>query len=147
MNIFSEIVKGFIWIGKALADATKWIPRIVTITEDVGQDAEDLLPQATAVLVDVDKLALAAIKDGGSALTAAAALTAAIVTAAEAEALNISADEAVVAALKTFIAEVTAKSTWNELLTALQKLVTDWDTFGAAAEAALKKLDQDATGA
>jgi hypothetical protein len=146
MNIFSEIAKGFIWIGKAIADATKWIPRIVTITEDVGQDAEQLIPQATTVLLDVDDLALAAVKDGGAALTSAAALTAAIVAAAESNALNIAEDEAVVTAFEAFIKEVATKSTWSDVITAQQKLVADWDTFGAAAEAALKKLEADASG-
>lgn len=145
MNIFSEIAKGFTWIGKALADVTKWVPRIVTIVDDVGEDAETLMPQATQVLTDVDNLALAAIKDGGAALTSAAALTAAIVTAAQANALNIADDEAVVTAFQAFITEVSTQSTWSDLLTAQQKLVTDWDSFGAAAETALKKLDADAT--
>lgn len=146
MNIFSEVAKGFVWLGKAIADATTWVPRIVTVTEDVGQDAETLIPQATTVLLDVDNLALATVKDGGATLTAAAALTAAIVTAAEADALNIADDENVAAAFSAFITKVTTTSTWSDVLTAQQKLVTDWNSFGAAAEAALKKLDADATG-
>lgn len=146
MNLFADIAKGFTWLGHAIADATKWIPRIVTITDDVGTDAETLIPQATTVLVDVDNLALAAIKDGGAALTSAAALTGAIITAAQADAINIADDEAVVAAFQAFIKEVSTKDTWSDVLTAQQKLVTDWDSFGAAAEAALKKLDADATG-
>jgi hypothetical protein len=146
MNIFADIVKGFKWLGKALNTAVVWVPKIVKITEDVSQDAEQLMPQATQVLVDVDNLALAAIKDGGAALTSAAALTAAIVTAAQADAINIADDTAVVSAFEAFIKEVTTKSTWSDVLTAQQKLVTDWDNFGAAAEAALKKLEADATG-
>ena len=146
MNIFGDIVAGFKWIGKALADATKWVPRIVKITEDVGEDAEQLMPQATQVIIDVDTMALAAVKDGGKALTLAAALTGAVITAAENKALSIANDEAVVTAFEAFIQEITTKSNWSDVLVAQQKLVTDWDTFGAAAEAALKKLDADATG-
>lgn len=144
MNIFADIAKGFKWLGKALNTAVVWVPKIVKITEDVSADAEQLMPEATQVLVDVDELALAAIKDGGAALTAAAALTGAIVTAAQADGLNIASDENVVSAFDTFIKEVTTKSTWSDVLTAQQKLVTDWDTFGANAEASLKKLEADA---
>jgi len=86
------------------------------------------------------------VKDGGAALTSAAKLTAAIVLAAENKALSIADDEAVVTAFEAFITEVTTKGNWSDILTAQQKLVIDWDTFGAAAEAALKKLDADATG-
>jgi len=146
MTIISDIAKGFTWIGHAIADVTKWVPRVVKITEDVGQDAEHLMPQATQVLVDVDNFALAAVKDGGAALTSAAKLTAAIVLAAENKALSIADDGAVVTAFEAFITEVTTKGNWSDVLTAQQKLVTDWDTFGAAAEAALKKLDADTTG-
>jgi hypothetical protein len=146
VNIFKDIVAGFKWIGKAIADVTKWIPRVILITEDVGEDAKTLLPQATTVLLDVDALALAAVKDGGEALTKAAALTTAIIAAAEDKGINIKEDEAVVSAFDAFISDVTTKSTWNDIITAQQKLVTDWDNFGAAAEAALKKLDADATG-
>jgi hypothetical protein len=146
MNMFSEIAKGFTWIGKAIADVTKWVPRILLITEDVGKDATTLMPQATQVLMDVDALALAAVKDGGAALTSAATLTAAITNAAINKALNISADEAVVTALEAFIKEVTTKATWGDIIDVQQKLITDWDSFGANAEAALKKLDADATG-
>jgi hypothetical protein len=144
MNIFSDIVKGFKWIGKALNTAVVWVPKVVKITEDVSTDADQLMPQATQVLVDVDNLALAAVKDGGAALTKAAALTAAIVTAAQADGINIADDTNVISAFNAFIEEVTTASNWSEVLIAQQKLVTDWDAFGAASEAALKKLETDA---
>ena len=54
MNIFADIAKGFKWLGKALNTAVVWVPKIVKITEDVSADAEQLMPQATQVLVDVD---------------------------------------------------------------------------------------------
>jgi len=146
MNIFADIVKGFVWIGKALVGATKWVPRVLKITEDVGQDAEQLMPQATQVLVDVDELAVAAVKDGGACLTSATALTEAILAAVADKGLNWKEDEAVIAALEAFKSEITTKSTWSDVLAAQQKLVTDWDSFGAAAEAALKKLEADASG-
>lgn len=146
MKLFSDIIKGLEWLGKEIATGLKWIPRVITITEDVGEDAATLLPQATNVLEDVDALALAAIKDGGACLASAETLTAAIVTAAKADALNIPNDEAVVAAFTAFITEVTTKSTWSDLLTAQQKLVTDWDKFGSASMAAIRKIEADAVG-
>lgn len=146
MNVFTEIVKGFQWLGHTIAEAEQWIPRIIAITEDASADAEKLLPQATQVLVDVDNLALAAVADGGEALTAASTLTAAIITAAENNALNIADDEAVVSAFKAFIVDVTTKKTWSNVISAQQKLVTDWNSFGEAAEAALQKLEEDASG-
>jgi hypothetical protein len=116
------------------------------VTEDVGKDAQDLIPQAVQIFVDVDNLALAAVEDSGAALSAIAKLIGAVVTAAENKALNIADDEAVVTAVQGVISSVLAVSKEKDLLTAINKLVVDWDTFGAACEAALKKLDADARG-
>ena len=147
MNIFADIAKGFKWLGKALNTAVVWVPKIVKITEDVGEDAEQLMPQATQVLIDVDTIALAAVKDGGEALTLAAALTGAVDYSRRKQGSQHRDDEAVVYGVRgVHSGNHHEKSNWSDVLMAQQKLVTDWDTFGATAEAALKKLDADATG-
>lgn len=144
MKFFSDIVNGLKWVGKELAGVTSWIPKVVKIVDDVDEDAAQLLPQVVTVFEDVDGLVVAAVKDGGSCITAAEALTAAIITAATLDALNIASDMAVAAAFETFIDEVKSKGTWTDVLTALKKLTTDWDTFGANAKAAIAKLEADA---
>jgi hypothetical protein len=50
--------------------------------------------------------------------------------------VDIAADEAVVA-VKGFVTNVSTRSEWTDVLAALSKLVADYDTFGAAAKAAL----------
>jgi hypothetical protein len=144
-NFFSKIASGFVWLGKEIVKVADWLPRVVTLVDDVEEDAATILPQLTTVIEDVETISLTAVKDSGGSIAAAEALVAAIVTAAKADGLNIASDTAVVAAFQTFIADVTAKSTWTDLIAALQKLVTDYDALGASAKAAIQKLESDAT--
>jgi hypothetical protein len=143
MNIFSEVVKGLTWVGKELAIVPDWIKRVVTITNDVEKDAETLLPETVLIIEDVDALVVAAVKDSGSAITSAENLVAAITTAAKADALNISDDEAVLVAFKAFISEVTTSSNYVDVIAAEKKLVVDFDGFKGDAVAALQKLEAD----
>ena len=67
--------------------------------------------------------------------------------ATDAEAINIAGTlkdvPTVVAAFQAFIAEVTSKSTWSDVLAAQSKLITDYDTLGASAKTAVAKLEAD----
>jgi len=106
-DVFSEMAKGFVWLGKEMADAPARIKKVLTIAEDVKADAGTLLPEVLTVIDDVDAVALAAVKDGGAALSDADALVAAIVLAAKSDGVNIAEDESVVSAFQAFIAQVT----------------------------------------
>ncbi len=143
-KFFQKIASGFVWVGKELAAAGTWVPKVIRIVNDAEKDAQSLLPQAVTVFEDVDAVALSAIKDGGSALLSADNLVTAIVAASKVDGLNIAADEAVGVALKSFIQEVTSKNTWTTLMWSMKKLVSDWDEFGASAKAAIAKLEADA---
>jgi hypothetical protein len=143
MNIFSEVVKGLTWVGKELAIVPDWIKKVVTVTNDVEKDAEILLPETVLIIEDVDALVVAAVKDSGSAITSAENLVAAITTAAKADALNISDDEAVLVAFKAFISEVTTSSNYVDVIAAEKKLVVDFDGFKGDAVAALQRLEAD----
>lgn len=143
-KLFSEIAKGLTWVGKELSKVADWLPKVVTVVDDVEVDATKVLPELVIVVEDVDKLALAAVQDGGSVITKAESLTAAIVMAATQDGLNIASDSAVVAAFEAFIADVTSTSSWSDLLSALKQLVTDYDKLGATAKAEIEKLESDA---
>jgi len=140
-NIFSEIVKGFTWLGKEIVDAPAQIKRVLTIADDVKADAGTLLPEVVTVIDDVDAVAVAAVKDGGAALSDADKLGVAILTAAQKDGIDIASDAAVVTALEAFIQQVTTSSNWSDLIAANKKLVTDYDTLGASAKAALEQLE------
>jgi hypothetical protein len=145
-NPFVEIAAGVEWVGKEIAHVAEWVPKVVTIVNDAEADAETLLPQAVKVFEDADRVALAAIKDSGAAIADAEALCAAIVLAAKADGLNIANDEAVIAAFRAFVSQVTSKSNYIDLLSAVKTLVTDYDTFGASAKAAIDKMESDVSG-
>jgi len=143
-NIFSEMVKGFSWLGKEIVDAPAQIKRVLTIADDVKADAATLLPEVVTVIDDVDAVAVAAVKDGGAALSDADQLGVAILLAAQQDGVNIASDAAVVTALEAFIRQVTTSSNWSDLIAANKKLVADYDTLGASAKAALRQLEADA---
>jgi len=140
-NIFSEVVKGFTWLGKEIVDAPAQIKRVLTIANDVKADAGTLLPEVVTVIDDVNAVAIAAVRDGGAALTDADTLGAAILTAAQKDGVDIASDAAVVTALEAFIRQVTTSSNWSDLIAANKKLVTDYDLLGAGAKAALEQLE------
>jgi hypothetical protein len=145
VNFFKAIGEGFVWVGKELTKAVNWIPKVVTLVDDVEADTSTILPELAAVVDDAGEVAKAAIADSGSAIADAEALVQAIAAAAADKALNIAEDEAVVAAFKTFITQVTTKTNFSDVLTAAQKLVVDYDKLGASAKAALAKLESDAS--
>jgi hypothetical protein len=140
-NIFSEVVKGFEWLGKEIADAPAQVKKVLTIANDVKADAATLLPEVVTVIDDVDAVAVAAVKDGGAALSDAESLGAAIVAAAQKDGVDIASDLAVVTAFEAFIKQVTTSSNWADLVAANKKLVTDYDALGASAKAALEQLE------
>lgn len=140
-NFFQKVGAGFVWIGKELAKAAEWVPKLVTLVNEVKADAGTILPEIATVIDDAGDVATAAVTDSGAAIAAAQNLVAAIVAAAKADALNIAADETVASTFQTFITEVSTKSTWGDVLTALQQLVTDYDTLGGAVKTALTQLE------
>ena len=143
-NIFTEIVKGLKWVGKEIGLLPKDIERVVAITDDVEADAATLFPELVTLVDDAGNLVTAAVKDGGEAITTANALVTAIVNAAEVDGLNIADDTAVAAAFETFITNVRSSSTWADVITALKKMTTDYDTFAGDVKQALAKLEADA---
>jgi hypothetical protein len=143
-NIFTEVVAGFEWLGKELVDAPAQIKSVISIVDDVKNDADTLFPDVTMLIDDVDAVATAAVKDSGAGVAAAEALVQAIVAAAQADAINIPDDIAVGTALKNLILVVTASGAFADVLAANKKLVTDYDTLGSDVKAAWAKLKTDA---
>lgn len=142
MNIFSEVVKGLTWVGKELALVPDWIKKVVTVTDDVEQDAETLLPQTVTLIEDVEGLVTAAVQDSGSALTALDALVASVTTAAQADAINFADDKDVLVKFKAFASTIVSGN-YADVITAEKKLVVDFDAFKGNAAAALQKLETD----
>lgn len=142
MNVFGDIVKGLTWVGKELALVPDWIKKVVTVTDDVEQDAETLLPQTVTLIEDVEGLVTAAVKDSGGALTALDALVASVTTAAQADAINFADDEDVLVKFKAFAATIVSGN-YADVITAEKKLVVDFDAFKGNAAAALQKLEAD----
>lgn len=144
MNFFGAIKTGFVWLGKELARAAVWVPKLLRLTDDVKNDAKTLIPEVGIVIDDVGKLALATVKDSGADIAAAETLVSAIAAAAAAKALNITADKAVIGAFEDFIAQVSNSSNYADILAGLKQLVLDYDTMGTSVKAALAKLKADA---
>ena len=149
-NPFAVIASAFTWLGKEIVKVSDWLPKVVELVDDVEEDTETVIPELTTVVEDVDALALATVKDGGVALTATAALVAAV----EAEATTAASGNivaaiqnapAVATAFEQWIAAVTSHGTYSDIITAEQKLVVDYDKFGASAKAAIQKLESDAS--
>jgi hypothetical protein len=126
-NIFSDVVKGFGWLGKRVAGVPSAVNRVIAITKDVEAEA----------------LTTAMVKDSGTAFTALRALSAVVVAAYAAKGLDFAEDLLVVAALKAFGTAVMAHGTWLDVIDAEGKTATDFDKLGASAAAALKKLEAD----
>jgi hypothetical protein len=144
MNVFAKIAGGFLWIGKEIGKAVSWLPKIVKLSDDVRADANTLLPELAQVVEDVALLAKAAVADSAQDLVAAENLVAAIAIAAKSDALNIAADEAVIAAFAGFIKTVITSSNYADVLSALKVLVVDYDKFGASAKLALQQIEREA---
>lgn len=144
MNVFAKVVTGLKWVGKDIAKVFVWGPKIIKITEDVEGDAHTLLPQAVQVFTDVDVLVIAAVKDSAQDLSALNVLVLSIEQAAQASGIDVAKDEAVLAAFEGLVKQIGTKSTYTDVLSAMAKLVTDWDAFGASAKTALEKIKADA---
>lgn len=142
-NIFSDVVKGFEWLGKKIAGLPGSVDRVVAITKDVEADAGTLLPELVTVIGDVEVLTGAIVKDGGTAFTALRGLSAAVLAAYAAKGLDFNEDAAVVTELKAFGSAVMAHGTWLAVINAGEKTAADFDRLGASASVALKKLEAD----
>ncbi len=144
MNIFSDVVKGFEWLGKKITGAAGEIGKVISITTDVEADAKTLLPEVVTVMGDVGALTGAIVKDGGAAFTELRALSEAVLAAYAAKGMDFADDAAVLAALKSFGEAVSAHGSWLDVISSGETLATDFDKLGASASAALKKLEVDA---
>lgn len=143
-NIFSDVVKGFEWLGKKIAGAASEVGKVIAITSDVESDAGTLLPQAVTVIDDVGVFTAAIVKDGGVAFTSLRTLSEAVLTAYAAKGLDMTDDTAVLSALKSFGETVVSHGTWLDVLSSGEQLATDFDKLGSSVSAALKKLTADA---
>ncbi|HEX3941372.1 MAG TPA: hypothetical protein VHX11_07820 [Acidobacteriaceae bacterium] len=143
MNFLSVFAKPFVWIGKELKKAAEWVPTLIRLVNDVKGDTS-LLPQVATVVDDSGDVVRAAVKDSGADILAAEALVAAIATAFAAKALNIAEDEAVATAFEAFIKQVANSANYADFMTAVKKLVLDYDALGVSVKAALAKLEKDA---
>jgi hypothetical protein len=144
VNIFSDVVKGFEWLGKKIGGVSGAIEKVIAITKDVESDAKTLLPELVTVVNDVDVLVNAIVKDGGTAITDLRALSVAVLAAYADKGINLAEDDAVVTALQAFGAAVMSHGTWLDVISANETLATDFDKLGATAMAALQKLEADA---
>ncbi|QMV18832.1 hypothetical protein GOB94_09155 [Granulicella sp. 5B5] len=143
-KIFSEVVKGFEWLGKKVTGAAGEIGKVIAITSDVESDAQTLLPEVVTVIDDVGAFTGAMVKDGGAAFTQLRLLSVAVLAAYAAKGMNFADDAAVLSALKSFGETVMAHGTWLDVITDGEKLATDFDKLGSSAAAALQKLNADA---
>jgi hypothetical protein len=142
-NIFSDVVKGFEWLGKKLAKMPEAISRVITIADDVEADSKTLLPQVVTVIGDVGVLSTAMVKDGGTAFTALRLLSSAVLGAYADKGMNFTEDAAVLASLRAFGEAVMAHGTRLDVIEAGETTATDFDKLGVSAEAALKRLEAD----
>jgi hypothetical protein len=147
MLLFSEIAEGLVWLGKEIVAVKDWIQKVVKTTDEVEKDAATLLPESVVVFEDVEAVCTAAVTTAGQDLSALQTLVAAIeeITANNPleEVEELVTNAAVQAALTGVMKQVFAKTTYSTLLTAVGKLVTDYDTFGADAKAAISRIEAD----
>ena len=147
MLLFSEIAQGLVWLGKEVIAVKDWIQKVVKTADEVEQDAATLLPQTVILIEDVESIANAAMTTVGEDLSSLQVLVSAIeqLTANNPleEVEELITNSAVQAALKGVMKQVFGKATYSTLLAAVGKLVTDYDTFGAAAKAAIARIEAD----
>jgi hypothetical protein len=147
MLFFSEIAQGLVWLGKEVIAVKDWIQKVVKTTDEVEQDAATLLPQSVVLFEDVEAVAKAAMTTVGEDLSSLQVLVSAIeeITANNPleEIEQLVTNPAVQAALSGVMKQVFGKATYSTLLAAVGKLVTDYDAFGAAAKAAIGRIEAD----
>jgi hypothetical protein len=142
-NIFSDVVKGFGWLGKKIVGVPSAVDRVIAVTKDVEADAGTLLPELVTVIGDVETLTTAIVKDGGTAFSALRRLSEVVLAAYAAKGLDFSEDALVLTEFKAFGTAAMAHGTWLDVIAAEEKTATDFDKLGASATAALKKLEAD----
>lgn len=142
-NIFQKIAAGLEWFGKEIGKGIAQLPKIIRLTEDAEQAAQNAIPEVLAVITDAGELVKASAKDSGVFLTSLSALSAAVSSAIAAKALNIAADEAVAAAFEAFVKDFNAANV-QDVITAWDKLATDTKALDATVLAALEKIKKDA---
>ena len=141
-NIFAEIAKPFVWIGKELGKAVTYLPKLLKAINDGKVDGEALVADLGEMVDDAAEVSTAAVKDGGVDITALETLLVAIIAALADKGVNITEDEAVYSAFKAFVANVKATNL-TDLLAAVKKLVATSAQFGTTAKAALAQLEAD----
>lgn len=142
-SIWDKIKNGLGWFGKEIGKGIAFLPKLIVLADDAEAAAKTILAQVLLVVQDAGALAVALAKDSGVFLTAFAALAAAITAAVASKALSITADEAVVAAFENFCAKFKSDDV-ADVVTALDKLVSDVKALDAMGIVALNKLEKDA---
>jgi hypothetical protein len=142
-SIWEKILGGLEWFGKEIGKGIAFLPKVVKLASDAESAAQTILPQVFLVIEDAGALSIATAKDSGVFLTAFAALAAAITAAVASKALNVTADEAVVATFEAFCAKFNSSDV-ADIVTAWEKLVSDVKVLDEMGLAALKQMEADA---
>lgn len=141
-NPFVKIFDGIQWVVKEVGKGFGLLPKLITLTDDAKRIASDVVPKILAVLDAVKNLVAASLKDGGVFMNDLNAIVSAIVTAASQEGVNVSSDEAVVAAIGKFVKDFNASNV-ADVLGAWKNLIVTTQALDATVEADLKKLEAD----
>lgn len=140
-NPFSVFKKVFVWLGKEIGDAATWLPKLISKITGIEKDIPEDIGAIVSVLNDVEAIAAASVKDSSGLFSGLEEFITAVTAAYKSDGLNILSDEAVISAVKTLVAEVTSKSTWEDVVTALGKLLTDYDTLKGQIATQLGELE------
>lgn len=144
-KFFADVVADAKWIGKKIASAATWVPKLIKISDDVEADAPVVIPELVTVIDGVEALGVAAIKDGGAFLSDFGVLTAAVAQAVAARGANFGEDAAVLAAAEALIQKLGTVSSYADVVGAVKQLVVSYDALGATVKAELLQLEADAT--
>ena len=142
-TFFGKIFSGIKWVAVHFADIFTDLPKLITASHDIANDATTLVPDITLVIADCDSLVVAAVRDSGQALLKVEALMGAIPTAYSSKGFNIQSDEAVVSAFKDFITDVTNTSNFADVLKAFGILIKDFDVLKTTINADIAALKTD----
>ena len=145
-NVFVKVGKGLEWVGKEIAslvtDVPKALSKLITLSDDAKAIASDAGTEVIALTTDVTALVVAVAKDDGASLQAISALITAVEAAGAAELLNPAADAAVLAAVSAFCKTINT-SNYQDVLTAIAKVIADGKSLSEVVIADVKKLVAD----
>jgi hypothetical protein len=141
-TVFQKIRVGLLWIPKQVGAAFSKIGIFFNVVGDAKQLVTDVSTELVALLTALAAFVTASIKDGGDFLSALVELGAVIAAAVEAGLVNITADEAVVAAF-TNLVKLFQSSHVADILTAWKNLIDVTHQFEASLETNIAKLESE----